>query len=92
MNDYQTAALFLKNKIEQRKKRLLLRDVTPSFSDKVPSQWQSDYISSNVLDGGSGILLADLSRVKRVLQIPVSKINFTDRFLSSAEKQITLLL
>ena len=55
---------------------LLLKNVVPSCSDEVPGQWHPYDISGNVLDGGDGVLLADLSSIKRVLQVPDSSKTF----------------
>lgn len=49
---------------------LLLENVAPSRSDKVPSQRHPYDIIGNCLDGGDGILLADLGWVKSVIQVP----------------------
>lgn len=55
--------------IPDRSKILLLENVAPSRPDKVPGQRHPHDIIGNGLDGGGGILLADLGRVKSVVQI-----------------------
>ena len=55
-----------------RSKLLLLENVAPSSSDEVPGQWHPHNISGDVLDGRGGVLLADFSWVRGVLQIPGS--------------------
>lgn len=56
-------------RISDNGKVLLLENVTPSRPDKVPGQWHPHDIIGNGLDGGDGILLADLARVKSVVQV-----------------------
>lgn len=52
---------------------LLLENVAPFCSDEVPGQRHSHNVPGDVLNGRGGILLAYLSRVKCVVQIPGSK-------------------
>lgn len=56
-------------KISDNGKVLLLENVAPSRSDKVPGQRHPHDVMGNGLDGGDGILLADLVRVKSVVQV-----------------------
>lgn len=46
--------------------------VIPFFPDKVPGQRHSHHIPSHALDGGGGVLPADLGGVQRELQVPCS--------------------
>lgn len=55
---------------------LQMENVIPFFPDKVPGQRHSHDISSNILDGGDGVLPADLCGIQRVLQVPDSKGHF----------------
>lgn len=59
-----------------RNELLLLENVVPSCSDEVPGQRHPHNVSGDVLDGRGGVLLADLSWVEGVLQIPGSTKTF----------------
>lgn len=59
----------LPKRISDNGKVLLLENVAPSCSDKVPGQRHPHDVMGNGLDGGDGILLADLVRVKSVVQV-----------------------
>lgn len=51
-------------------KILLLENVAPFRSDEVPGQWHPHDITGDGLDGGGGVLLADLGWIKSVIQVP----------------------
>lgn len=56
---------------------LLLENEGPSCSDEVPGQRHPHNILGNVTNGRGGVLLADLSWVECVLQIPGSTKTFS---------------
>lgn len=63
--------------VSMKSEILLLENEGPSCSDEVPGQRHPHNILGNVTNGRGGVLLADLSWVECVLQIPGSTKTFS---------------
>jgi hypothetical protein len=60
--------------IEQIKTDLLVHDVIPSWSDKVPGDWSTNHVTANSCDDTRTVLFPDLSISYCILQKPKNKI------------------